>query len=190
MNAQVVQEKSFLRKATLFRFLHTHEPQLASEILQAYTNTMKWYYSTLFTRYSEALQKLKIQPIDRTDMLGEDPSVTRSSTRSTSSTHPTQDLFTLGRRLDTIRVPTNSALSASTAEDAKSSTTLETPFLSFNLALLDNTSFEYSFLSSFLPAPLSSHAKLSHHTNTMFSTVFEVGISLTRSLTIIGNSTV
>ncbi|KAI9727325.1 MAG: hypothetical protein M1828_006944 [Chrysothrix sp. TS-e1954] len=182
INAQMVQERDFLRKSSLFRFLAVREPQLASDMAQAYTNTMRWYYTTLFTRYHQALLRLKIHSNVRPDMLGEDPSVPRNTSKSTTSTYPSHDSFTLARRLDTIRVPTTSALSASTAEDAKAPTNVETPFLSFNLALLDNASFEYGFLSSFLPTTLSSHSNLSQYTNSMFNSVFETGYLLTRSL--------
>lgn len=149
--------------------------------MQAYANTMRWYYSSHFSRYEEALGKLKLHVTDRHDLLGEDAA--SRAPASSNSKMPGHDPLILGRRLDTIRVPTVSALAASTAEDSKVPTHMETPFLSFNLAVLDNASFEYAFLASFIPQELGSHAAILQYMTLMFGPVFDTGFALTKSLT-------
>ncbi|KAH8428047.1 Vacuolar protein sorting-associated protein 52 [Aspergillus melleus] len=47
-------------------------PTLTGEITQAYINTMRWYYLSHFTRYLQALEKIKVYPSDRNEVLGGD----------------------------------------------------------------------------------------------------------------------
>lgn len=188
INAQILQQQDFLRYKMLYAFLAARQPELAHDLLQAYTNTMRWYYATHFTRYREALSRLRLHMTDRSDTLGEDPSASLRPSNS-SATHiklPGSDPFTLGRRVDILRQPNSSALPASVAEESKIPVHLETPFLAFNLALLDNASAEYAFLSSFLPMDQPStfpHNLLAHTITAIFTPTFELGYALTRSLT-------
>ena len=69
-NSQQIQQQGFLRYQELFRFLASHHTQLAEEIAQAYTNTMRWYYSTHFQRYHKTFEKLKLHVMDKNDVLG------------------------------------------------------------------------------------------------------------------------
>lgn len=148
---------------------------------------MRWYYSGHFIRYREALGKLKVHAVEKGDMIGEDPNpASRSNASSNTSASPAKlpgsDPFSLGRRLDILRQPSSTALPASAAEESKSPVHLETPFLSFNLALIDNASSEYVFLSSFLPPRSSSHASISRYINAIFTPTFELGNALTKFL--------
>lgn len=54
-------------------------PQLADEISQAYVNTMRWYYSSNFLRYRQALEKLSFHSVDKQDTLGADQTGQRSA---------------------------------------------------------------------------------------------------------------
>ncbi len=59
----------------LYKFLAQHHLKLAEEICQAYVYTMRWYYLSRFSRYYQALEKLKLHVMDRHDVLGHnDPS--------------------------------------------------------------------------------------------------------------------
>ena len=78
MNAQVLQQQKLLKYKDIYGFLMRHHPQLGEEIGQAYINTIRWYYLTNFTRYREALDKLSIYQVDKTDVLGGEQSVQRS----------------------------------------------------------------------------------------------------------------
>ncbi|KAK5700900.1 Vacuolar protein sorting-associated protein 52 [Elasticomyces elasticus] len=146
INAQAIQQNALLRYSNVFGFLFTRQPQLAEEISQAYTNTMRWYYSTHFTRYKAALDKLTLYTVDQTDAIAIDPATKRTSKPGTA-----HDPFSLGRRAEILRSGENDggALPAHTAEEDKTSHYLETPFRAFTLALVDNASAEYAFVTTF-----------------------------------------
>lgn len=177
INAQVLQQQNFLRYNDLYTFLARHQPQLAEEIGQAYINTMRWYYLHHFTRYEEALRKMKVNIIDKNDTLGslEDP----SSRRVKGTT--TLDAFSIGRRFDILKKSAHGALPSHIAEEDKSTHYLEVPFRAFNLALVDNASFEYSFLSNFF-SPSQSYQTISRTFDSIFAPTFSLGRSLTKSL--------
>ena len=73
INAQIIQQRGFLAYKDIFVFLASHHPKLAEEIGQAYINTMRWYYTSHFTRYKQALEKASVFVVDKTDALGADP---------------------------------------------------------------------------------------------------------------------
>ncbi|KAF2736773.1 Sac2 family protein [Polyplosphaeria fusca] len=183
INAQIIQQQAFLKFKELYAFLARHQPQLAQEIAQAYVYTMRWYYLNHFTRYRVALEKLKLHVLDKYDVLGEDPSTKRgpllSNTRGPPSTH---DAFALGRRLDTLKSPSPNALTAYVAEEEKAAHYLEVPFRSFNLALIDNASFEYTFLTAYF-SPAQNYHSLSRTFASIFEPTFALGQTLTKSLT-------
>lgn len=140
---------------------------------------MRWHYSSHFTQYHAALSKLKILVTDNKYVLGED--TTASARSRAANTGPPHDPYTIGRRLDVLRNPTRTAIPTNAAEESKTSHNLETPFLAYNLALIDNASFEYTFLTTlFHPSlPMSS---INKHFATIFSPVLTLGTTLTRTL--------
>ena len=155
------------------------QPQLGVELAQAYANTMRWYYSSHFTQYHAALSKLKILVTDNKYVLGED---TTASTRSrAANTGPPHDPYTIGRRIDVLRTPTRTAIPTNAAEESKTSHNLEIPFLAYNLALVDNASFEYTFLTTLFD-PALPMSLLNKHFATIFSPVLTLGTTLTRTL--------
>ena len=182
INAQIIQQQAFLKYKDLYAFLAKHQPELAQQISQAYIYTMRWYYLNHFTRYKAALEKLKLNVLDKYDVLGEDPNTKRgpllSQTRGPPSTH---DPFSLGRRLDLLHNPNPSALTAYLAEEEKSAHHLEVPFRSFNLALIDNASFEYTFLSSYFAPSQNFHA-ISRTFSSIFEPTFALGQTVTKQL--------
>lgn len=144
---------------------------------------MRWYFITQFTRYQKALEKIKIHAVDKHDVLGQDDGVRKSSTMSSSKAgFPPHDAFNLGRRIDLLRTSNQTALSSFLAEDDKNTHYLEFPFRNFNLALVDNASAEYSFLTSFF-SPSLSFAAISRYFNHIFEPTFALGHSFTKSLT-------
>ena len=185
INAQTIQQEAFAKYKELFAFLAKNQSQLAEEIIQAYINTMRWYYLYNFTRYRDALSKLKLHVIDKHDVLAHDDSNVKrgGSTILGSNRVPVapHDAFSIGRRLDVLKNPSKGALTSYVAEEDKSTHYLETPFRAFNLALIDNASFEYTFLNNFLPPSQSFHA-ISRNFYSIFSPTFSLAERLTRSL--------
>ena len=150
INAQIIQQQNFLKFKDLYSFLHKHHVSLADEICQAYMNTMRWYYANQFTRYENALRKIKLHTLDRTDVLGNEDTSRKGTVLSSSKiSGPPHDAFNLGRRIDLLRTSSQSALSSYLAEEDQSTHYLEVPFRNFNLALIDNATAEYTFLASF-----------------------------------------
>ncbi|KAJ4363825.1 Vacuolar protein sorting-associated protein 52 [Ascochyta clinopodiicola] len=180
INGQIIQQQAFLKYKDLYAFLARHQPELAQQIGQAYIFTMRWYYLNHFTRYRTALEKLKIHALDRYDVLGEDPNTKRGGTLLGQSRNapPTYDAFSLGRRRDALKSSSTSALTAHIAEEEKSAHYLEVPFRSFNLALIDNASFEYSFLSTYFAPSQNFHA-----ISRTFAAIFEPTLAMSQALT-------
>ncbi|QDS70648.1 hypothetical protein FKW77_000922 [Venturia effusa] len=178
INAQVIQQEAFLKYKDLFAFLARHQRKLAEEIGQAYINTMRWYYLNHFTRYETALKNIKLHALDKNDVIGQqdDPQIRRNLKGPAS-----HDAFSIGRRTDAIKTSSSSALPSYLAEEDKQTHYLELPFRSFNLALLDNASFEYSFLSSFF-APTQNFHAISRTFEAIFAPTFNHGQNLTKLL--------
>ncbi len=90
------------------------------------------------------------------------------------------DAIILGRRMDIIQRPNPSALSSYLAEESKAAHHIETSFYNFNLALIDNTSAEHSFLTTFFSANSFHH--VSRQFATIFGPTFTLGQSFTKHL--------
>ncbi|KAJ4289007.1 Vacuolar protein sorting-associated protein 52 [Kalmusia sp. IMI 367209] len=184
INAQIIQQQAFLKYKDLYAFLARHQPELASQICQAYVYTMRWYYLNHFTRYKASLEKLKIHALDKYDVLGEDPTSKRSGALlgPTRSLPPASyDAFSLGRRADTLKTTSVNALPAHLAEEEKTAHYLETPFRSFNLALIDNACFEYTFLTAYFSPSQTYHA-IGRTFAAIFEPTFALGQAHTKQL--------
>ncbi|CAN9351568.1 unnamed protein product [Alternaria alternata] len=183
INAQIIQQQAFLKYKDLYSFLAKHQAELAQQIAQAYIYTMRWYYLNHFSRYRSALEKIKVHAMDRYDVLGEDPSARRTGTLLGQSRNApvAYDAFSLGRRRDALKSSSVNALPANVAEDEKSPHYLEVPFRSFNLALIDNACFEYTFISTYFAPSQNFHA-ISRTFNLIFEPTLAVGQAVTKSL--------
>ncbi|KAF9729277.1 hypothetical protein PMIN06_010873 [Paraphaeosphaeria minitans] len=184
INAQIIQQQAFLQYKDLYGFLARHQPELASQICQAYIYTMRWYYLNHFTRYKTSLEKLKIHALDKHDVLGEEPASKRSGALlgpARGAAPSSYDAFSLGRRVDTLKTTSTTALPAHLAEEEKAPHYLETPFRSFNLALIDNACFEYTFLTSYLSPSQTYHA-IGRTFAAIFEPTFALGQALTKQL--------
>ncbi|KAI4239541.1 MAG: hypothetical protein LQ349_000301 [Xanthoria aureola] len=179
INAQIVQQQSFIRYKELYGFLARHHPVLGEEIGQAYINTMRWYYLSNFTRYKNALDKLSIFVIDRNDAIGADQTAHRApANRPSQASH---DALAIGRRADVLKQSHQAALPAHIVEDSKQTHYVETPFLHFNLALVDNATAEYSFLANFF-SPAIGFPTVSRYFSAIFAPTFSLGHAFTKSL--------
>ncbi|KIW14465.1 hypothetical protein PV08_07249 [Exophiala spinifera] len=182
INAQVIQQQTFLRYKDLYAFLSRAHPTLAEEIAQAYVNTMRWYYSSNFTRYQQALMSLQLHTFDQYDLLGSEPAPARRAVLGASSKpgNPQHDSFGLGRREDVLKSKNDAALPAHLAEDGKSTHYLEIPFRNFNQALTDNVSAEYSVVTELFST--STFQQISRRVTEIFEPTFTMGHNLTKQL--------
>ncbi|KAK5073324.1 Vacuolar protein sorting-associated protein 52 [Exophiala xenobiotica] len=181
VNAQVIQQQTFLKHKELYPFLSRNNKQLADGIAQAYTYTMRWYYQSNFARYNTALAKLSVHAIDQNDLLGSDPSARKQNFVGTSKAASTpHDAFNLGRRADYLKSKDDRALPSHLAEDNKMTSYLEVPFRNFNQVLLDNLSAEYSVITELFST--NTYHQVSRRVAEIFEPIFTMGHSLTKRL--------
>ncbi|KAE8325906.1 Vps52-domain-containing protein [Aspergillus sergii] len=182
INAQIIQQQRLVKFKDLYSYLCQAHPTLAGEITQAYINTMRWYYLSHFTRYLQALEKIKVYPSDRNEVLGGDPSAPKSGNfvpggRTGAAAH---DPFSLGRRIEILRTGNHMAISSYVAEEDTSFHGIEVPFRNFNLALMDNVSAEYSFMTEMFST--LSFQQISRKATEIFDPVFALGQGLSKQL--------
>lgn len=82
--------------------------------------------------------------------------------------------------MELLKTDNRTAISSYLAEEDKSAHYLEVPFRNFNLALLDNASTEYSFLTEFFSG--NTFHQVSRKFTQIFEPTFVLGHSLTKSL--------
>ncbi|KAL3461457.1 Sac2 family-domain-containing protein [Aspergillus heterothallicus] len=182
INAQIIQQQRLVRYKDMYSYISRAHPTLAGEITQAYINTMRWYYHSHFSRYLQALGKIKIYPSDRNEILGGDPNAQKSGNmvpggRTGAAAH---DPFSLGRRIDILRTGNQIAISSYLAEEDTSFHGIEVPFRNFNLALVDNVAAEYSFMTEMFST--LSFQQISRKATEIFSSVFSLGQGLAKQL--------
>ncbi|KIW94817.1 uncharacterized protein Z519_04795 [Cladophialophora bantiana CBS 173.52] len=181
INAQVIQQQTFLRYKDLYAFLARNHPVLAEETGQAYVNTMRWYYSSHFSRYQQALDALQIHAFDQHDLLGsESPPARRNVLGTPKPAPPPHEAFSLGRREDVLKSKNDTAIPAYLAEESKSAHYLEVPFRNFNQALIDNVSAEYSVVTELFST--STYHQISRRVVEIFEPTFAMGHNLTKGL--------
>ena len=139
---------------------------------------MKWYYSSHFGRYQQALEKLQIHTTDQSDLIGADPA-SKKNALGNSKAPPQHDTFGIGKRADILRSPNAAALPSYLAEDTKTYQYLEVPFRHFNQALIDNVCAEYSVASEIFPG---SYQQVSRKVVEIFKSTFALGHSFSKQL--------
>ena len=181
INAQLIQQQTFIKYKDLYAFLARNHPVLSEEIGQAYINTMRWYYQSNFSRYRQALDKIPLHAIDQNDAIGAEPAAARRNVLSGSKAAPVQhDIFNIGRRGDSLKSSNTTAISSYLAEENKGTYYLETPFRNFNQALMDNVCAEYAVVTELFST--TSFQQVSRKVVEMFEPTFALGHALTKQL--------
>lgn len=173
VNSQAIQ-KELLEFRDLYAFLKTLNLQLAGDLQQAYINTMRWYYHSYFSRYIKSLEKMNVHRVTKSVLLGSDD---KKGGLFNKSTRSLMDNMSLGNRANIISSDDPSVILAQIAEHSGSNASnnsssnvtyyMETGFRSLNLALLDNATVEYQFLSDFFKL------KAGDSINKVFNTIFD-----------------
>ncbi|ANB12944.1 Vps52p [Sugiyamaella lignohabitans] len=87
VNAQAIQG-DLLANKDLYKFLFKEYEKLALDLRQAYIYTMRWYYSSNFSRYVKSLEKLPMYTVEHSILLGSDEPIRKglfSGATATSS---------------------------------------------------------------------------------------------------------
>ncbi|KAK9322145.1 Sac2 family-domain-containing protein [Lipomyces orientalis] len=173
VNAQVILYSVFLKFRQLYAFLAYVNRQLADDIAHGYVNTMRWYYSSNFSRYIKALEKLKVQTVDRSALLGHTESSRMLPSSRTPYANATRDPLILGRRINIVFSTDSSVMMESTAEQNDDVHWMEIGFRSLNLALMDNICAEYLFIVDFFT--FKSAEQQSQLFQEIFQPTFQLG---------------
>lgn len=118
INAQAVQ-KELMDFREIYSFIVKAHPALAKDLLQAYVNTMAWYYSSYFQRYIKSLEKLQVNRVDKSVLLGSDDTSRRGLlfyNRSAHTSMKSMDSLSLGNRVNIIASDDPSVMLAQIAE--------------------------------------------------------------------------
>lgn len=157
-NFSIVQN-ALLKHKFFFKFLATHEREIAREIQNEYTDTMGKVYYSYFREYMGKLGKLMYDELpDKDDLLGNDESAKSRSTsiftlKAVTPAKHRSSVFALANRESLLSEDLESSLivpHVAVKSDAKYS--LEAIFRSLQFAFLDNACREYLFLSEFFMA--------------------------------------
>jgi hypothetical protein len=179
-NAQAIQV-DLLANKDLYKFLYNEHKQLALDLRQAYIYTMRWYYSSNFQRYVKSLEKMALHQIDRSVLLGSDDSSRKGLFygRSNHSATAAMDL-SIGDRPNIIISDDPSVMLAHLAETSSQTHWMEMGFRSFSIALIDNGSVEYHFISDFFD--LASGEQVSATFDEIFEPTLQLGHQYTKFL--------
>lgn len=175
-NYHIVQN-ALLKNKFFFKFLASHERDIAGEIQTEYIETMGRIYYSYFKEYISKLMKLIYDDLpDKDDLMGNDDShkTNRSSifTLKNSTIKHRSNVFALGDRESLLSTELESALivpHASTKNDTKYS--LECIFRGIQFAFLDNACREYLFISEYF----MSNTKISQE---FFHSIFSKTLDL------------
>ncbi|KAJ1973876.1 Vacuolar protein sorting-associated protein 52 [Dimargaris xerosporica] len=189
-NIQIIQRTGLTRYQGLNHFLIERHPETACEVRDNYIYTTRFYYAEHFDRYSRGLQRLLNVMADRGDLLGLDETAKFGGLFGTArpALKDRKHIFSLGDRLTIVTHPAPQVIIPHVAEGQKEKMPLEVLLRSYNLALIDNTTSEYEFVSQFFITPgTHQQHKGSDTAKAIYEHIFEpvcnTGLGLTRLLT-------
>lgn len=186
----------------LFKFMVENNLSMALELRQAYAYTMRWYYHTYFARYIRSLTILKYKGIDYHYILGNGLSISPNGmggdssssygfssylmpTALTSSVISSDDInqyFEVEKRIDLLTKEDNTVMVSQIAETNQRENFLEIGYKNLNLAILDNFSSEYRFLSSFFRVDGNSNDELNGLLEKIFQPTFTAALEFSEQL--------
>lgn len=196
--SQVIQS-TLLNVKDIFKFISTHNPELAVKLREGYIQTIKWYYKAYFSRYIQSLLKLKVIRFDPKYLLGNEY-INGSSSGSGSSSISGQSKsffatsfssysssqkdrvkvdFSIERRTQILSELDSTCILAKIAESNPARFHVELAFKSFIMALMDNGTVEYLFLLEFFDF---QENELNAVIDDIFRPVFSVGEGFIKDL--------
>ncbi|KAG2196701.1 hypothetical protein INT47_009611 [Mucor saturninus] len=183
-NIQIMQQSVFLKYKELHFFVLERHHEAAREIRQTYMNSLRWYFSNHFERYSKGLLKLQTTAADKSDLIGVEENVRKGGLFGSNKVtlKDKTNLFALGDRSDTLRMQDPGVIIVHVAEAKEQKYQFEQLFRSFNLTLIDNASSEYLFIYEFFSRDANTAADTA---KIMFQFIFEpaekVGMNFTKA---------
>ncbi|KAG0075022.1 Vacuolar protein sorting-associated protein 52 [Podila epicladia] len=145
-NVQIMQHSVLLKYKELNQFVMERHTDVAAEIRQTYSNTLRWYFSNQFEHYAVGLEKLQSVVGDKYEMMCTEESSRKGLFGTTKALHQKTNVFAVATRLDTLKNHDAGLILIHVANEKNLKYPYEALFRSFNLALIDNASSEYLFL--------------------------------------------
>ncbi|UXI19099.1 hypothetical protein NH340_JMT05042 [Sarcoptes scabiei] len=150
-----IAQNALLKNKFFFKFLATHEREIAREIQNEYIDTMTKIYFSYFKEFISKYMKLMYEDLpDKDDLMGNDDSVVKVSKsvfniKSPSMKHRS-NVFSLGDRENLLgSEPESPSIVAHLAIKNDIKYPMETIFREIQYALLDNACREYLFIDEF-----------------------------------------
>ncbi|KAJ1913735.1 Vacuolar protein sorting-associated protein 52 [Mycoemilia scoparia] len=153
-NVLMIQNSVLTKYRLLNHFLIEHHPEAAVEVRDNYIHVMRHYYQEHFSMYYEGLKGLE-QPIgDKTDLIGnEEQAKMNIFGQSKPAVKDKRNMYNIGSRINVLRNEDDRALIIPLAEEAQKKIFFEELLRSYLLALVDNASSEYQFITRFFVSP-------------------------------------
>ncbi|KAF9653375.1 vacuolar sorting protein [Thelephora ganbajun] len=139
-NMQVIQTSVLLKYRPLYTFLQRRAPNVALEFQKSYIAAARVYYETGFRRYTRSLSWIKARTVEKSESL------------VSSEATPPFDLS----RLEHARIDGPGIALAYMGDNNNYKAPLESLLRSALLVLMDNTTAEYTFVTTFFPPDASS----------------------------------
>lgn len=134
-NMQVLQTSVLLKYQTLFGYLDRHHPNVASELLRAYTGAARTYYETGFRRYIRSLATIKGRSGEPFELIGSTSERVEASLKVESLEYGSLD--------------GPAVTMAFLADDKNYKEPVEGLFRAMLIVVMDNATGEYSFIRQF-----------------------------------------
>lgn len=146
-----IPQNALLKGKFYYKFLVTHDRDVAREIRDEYTETLSKMYYSYFKSYVSRLMKLQYEEVaDKDDLMGVEDTAKRSIFASKVALKNRSTVFSLGYRGNILTTDLESAIIVPhAAQKSETKYTFESLFRSHQFALVDNACREYLFLVEF-----------------------------------------
>ncbi|KAK4786300.1 hypothetical protein SAY86_002989 [Trapa natans] len=148
-NIQILQQSVLLKYKYLIVFLMEHGKEIYLEVRAAYIDTMNKVLSAHFRAYIQASEKLQLDIVTSTDLIGVEA---RSTSLFSIAREPLKNrsaVFALGDRINILKEIDQPALIPHIAEASSAKYPYEVLFRSLHKLLMDTATSEYLFCDDF-----------------------------------------
>ncbi|CAL5428055.1 unnamed protein product [Camellia sinensis] len=185
-NIQILQQSVLLKYMYVISFLKEHGKEVYVEVRAAYIDTMNKVLSAHLRAYIQALEKLQLDIVTSSDMIGVEARSTGLFSRGREPLKNRSAVFALGERINILKEIDEPALIPHIAEASSHKYPYEVLFRSLHKLLMDTASSEYLFCDDFFGEESVFHeifagpiAVIGEHFNSILPNCFDaIGLML------------
>ncbi|KAL7202661.1 hypothetical protein ACSBR1_034184 [Camellia fascicularis] len=185
-NIQILQQSVLLKYMYVISFLKEHGKEVYVEVRAAYIDTMNKVLSAHLRAYIQALEKLQLDIVTSSDMIGVEARSTGLFSRGREPLKNRSAVFALGERINILKEIDEPALIPHIAEASSRKYPYEVLFRSLHKLLMDTASSEYIFCDDFFGEESVFHeifagpiAVIDEHFNSILPNCFDaIGLML------------